>query len=60
MKEGAGERGLGKRLEHLWGFNLGWLVQDAEAAARKTPLQVLEPLIRIFKWIFGAGAWAFE
>lgn len=27
------------------GFNLGWLLQDAEAAARKTPLQVLELLI---------------
>lgn len=41
MKEGAGERGCGKRLEHLLGVNLGWLVQDVEVVARKTPLQVL-------------------
>lgn len=45
MKEGAGERGCGETLEHLWGFHLVCLVQDAEAAARKTPLQVLELLI---------------
>lgn len=28
-----------------WGLNLGWLVQDAEVVARKTPLQVLELLV---------------
>lgn len=45
MKEGVGERGCGKRLEHLLGVNLGWLIQDAEVVARKTPLQVLGLLI---------------
>lgn len=57
MKEGAGERGCGKRLEHLPGVNLGWLVQDAEVAAKKTPLHISWALN---KWLFGAGVWASE
>lgn len=35
----------GKDWSISWGLNLGWLVQDAEVVARKTPLQVLELLI---------------
>lgn len=54
MKEGARERGCGDRREHLRGVNLGWLVQDAEVATRKTPLQVLGLSIN------GAGVWASE
>lgn len=45
MKEGVGECGCGKRLEHLLGVNLGWSVRGAEVVARKTPLQVLGLLI---------------
>lgn len=45
MKEGPGSVDAGKDWSISGGFNLGWLLQDAEAAARKTPLQVLELLI---------------
>lgn len=52
--KGARERGCRDRLEHLREVNLGWLVQDAQVAARKTPLQVLGLSIN------GAGVWVSE
>lgn len=55
MKEGAGERGCGKRLEHLLGVNLGWLVQDAEVVARKTPLQLLGLLMTLWFWVWASA-----